>query len=512
MNRPTTRPIVRLGAPGVDPTTLGGKGASLHRLAALGLRVPPGLCLTTAAFGAQRGALPASDDPATAMLAAPIVADVAGALGAELADLLADLGPGWDRPRFAVRSSAVGEDGSMASYAGLHDTELDVAAEDVAEAVRRCWASLWSPAAIAYRSQRALGDDDAAMAVVVQALVRADASAIAFMRHPVTNREDQIVITATRGLGDAMAAGTVTPDTIVVDRASRAVVESVVGDAEAGPALDAAAIDGLISLCLDVEGHLGRSLDIEAAIQDGTWFLLQARPITTGRPANRAADPDAGARGTAFPVAFDDPDDASLTWEWDDMHMPFALPPLAAEYAARTIVSGMNRACERLGDPRRLKGAAFNGYVYVSMRRNVDEDELEAADASWLAIKREQIGLIEAYWTDKALPDIRRYAAWMAGLDAEGVAPEAAVATWRAAWAETERLWGIHFVAIRGPYQVMEDLAEAFADAVGPGRDADALALIGGGRHELEAVDMALEGLAALAGQVRGLDDALDAA
>jgi pyruvate,water dikinase len=187
-------------------------------------------------------------------------------------------------PRFAVRSSAVGEDGSAASFAGLHETELDVAPDGVADAVQRCWASLWSPAALAYRRRRELAADDAEMAVVVQALVPADSAAVAFTRHPVTGRDDQLVITAVRGLGDAMVAGTVTPDTYVVDRSSREVVTFDPGEDPAGRALEPEALAALVELCLEVEARFGQPVDIEASMAGGSWYLLQARPITTGAP------------------------------------------------------------------------------------------------------------------------------------------------------------------------------------------------------------------------------------
>ncbi len=260
------------GGPPRDAGTIGGKGASLERLARLGFRIPPGFCLTTAAFRRQDAA--ASLDP-----------DVQSALDAALLRLVAEVAAAGFEPRFAVRSSAVGEDGSEASYAGLHETELDVPPDGIADAVRRCWASLWSPAAIAYRERRALSAADAAMAVVVQALVPADAAAVVFTRHPVTGREDQVVLTAVRGLGDSMVSGTVTPDTYVIDRATRSVVTFDPGEDTRGPALDPAALAALVELSLDVEAGFGQAVDIEAAIANGTWYLLQARPITTGMPA-----------------------------------------------------------------------------------------------------------------------------------------------------------------------------------------------------------------------------------
>lgn len=274
---------------GADPTVLGGKAASLDRLARLGFRVPPGFCLTVEAFHAQRRALGPSAGR-EGIATAPLQPSLAEALDAAVRRLSGELGDvGILRPRFAVRSSAVGEDGSAASYAGLHDTELDLGADEVAGAVARCWASLWSPAALAYRDRRGLGFDDAAMAVVVQALVPAEVAAVVFTRHPVTGREDQLVATSVRGLGEAMVAGTITPDTYVVDKASRAVVQLERGEDPLGPSLEGPTLAELVAVALAVEDRFGAAVDIEAAFAAGRWYLLQARPITTGAPVEARA-------------------------------------------------------------------------------------------------------------------------------------------------------------------------------------------------------------------------------
>ena len=279
-----------LGSASGDSAALGGKGASLDRLARLGFRVPPGFCLTTAAFRAQLDRLPnpAGDGAgarAEAIAASPIQPDVLDELNAAL-DRIKKVAhePGWD-VRLAVRSSAIGEDGSEASYAGLHETELDRTIDEVPDAVRRCWASLWSAPALAYRARRGLPLDGAEMAVVVQQLVPADAAAVAFTRHPVTGRDDQLVITAVRGLGDAMVSGTVTPDTFVVDRTDPDNVDVSRGDDPEQP-ITATELRDLVRTCIAVEAAYGQPVDIEAALAGGSWYLLQARPITTGAPAD----------------------------------------------------------------------------------------------------------------------------------------------------------------------------------------------------------------------------------
>ena len=298
MPRPVAPILAWLGAVDGDTSLVGGKAASLDALARLGFRIPPGFCLTTRAFDAQLTALPSAadalarlpDEAARAQLTAafetaPLDDEVAVALAAAVARLTADLEALGATPvRFAVRSSGIGEDSSAASFAGLHETELGVPPGGVSDSVRRCWASLWSPAAVAYRLRKGLALDGGGMAVVVQALVPADAAAVVFTRHPVTGRTDQLVITAVRGLGDAMVSGTVTPDTWVIDRATGATVEYTAGDraaGQAGAALEGPLLDDLARLSLSVEAGFGAAVDIEAATARGAWFLLQARPITT---------------------------------------------------------------------------------------------------------------------------------------------------------------------------------------------------------------------------------------
>lgn len=275
----STAPLIEwLGSAEGDAGTLGGKAASLDRLARMGFRIPPGFCLTTAAFRRQLGDLEADgEDGAMATRLEHEALDAA--LAEDLRQAVARLTAEAPQPSFAVRSSAIGEDGSAASYAGLHETELGVGPDDVDASVRRCWASLWSPAALAYRRFRGFSMHGEAMAVVVQSLVPADAAAVAFTRHPVTGREDQMIITAAHGLGEAMVSGTVTPDTYTLDKSTLEVVDFEPGEAD--EALDRELLREFAQLCLQVEAGFGGAVDIEAAVTNRRWYLLQARPITT---------------------------------------------------------------------------------------------------------------------------------------------------------------------------------------------------------------------------------------
>jgi pyruvate,water dikinase len=270
---------------------LGGKGASLERLLRMGAPTPPGFCLTTRAFrhhlegGAPNGeiaaAIHALPDPAARavllhqLIEEPLAPPIGDDLEAGVERLATE--NGGEKARFAVRSSAIGEDGRTASFAGIHETELELAAAEVPEAVRRCWASVWSERALQYRTMRQL-PMDGAMAVVVQVLVPADAAAVVFTRHPVTQRADQLLVNAVRGLGESLVSGTVTPDEIVLDKASLAVASLTRGDGDL--VLTDGQLRGLAELSVHLEGQFGRPIDIEAALAGDRWFILQARPIT----------------------------------------------------------------------------------------------------------------------------------------------------------------------------------------------------------------------------------------
>jgi len=212
-----------------------------------------------------------------------------------------------------------------------------------------------------------------------------------------------------------------------------------------------------------------------------------------------------------FPVEFADPADADETWERDDMHMPFALTPLAADFIRHAIGAAFNPFYETFGGPQRLYPGVWNGWVYFSFRPNVSEGDKEGADERWVETHRQRIPLTQAYWEHEVLPELQRIFDTIASLPIDDLAGEDAAAAWSEAWALTSRSWVLHFITIMGPYQVLEDLSDAYASAMGPGRDAEALALIAGSHHELEDVEEGVEALAKLAGDL-GLTAAIEAA
>src|SRR4051794_10384866 len=194
-----------------DPALAGGKAASLSRLAARH-RVPPGFV----------AALPGAELDRAARAA---VVAAYRALGERC---------GEPAPAVAVRSSAVDEDGAEASFAGQHDTFLNVAgAEQVWWAIAHCLASFGGDRALAYRRRAGLLDATARAAVLVQRLVPADASGVVFSANPVTGARDEVVVNAAFGLGESVVGGTVTPDAFVVGRDDLAVRLHTVADKRA---------------------------------------------------------------------------------------------------------------------------------------------------------------------------------------------------------------------------------------------------------------------------------------
>jgi pyruvate,water dikinase len=322
--------VMGLDDPGAVALVVGGKGASLGRLARAGVRVPAGFHVTTAAYldfldggdstgdglrGRLLAALSSADgsDPAAAETAAERIGEllraqpVPAATAAAIARAYAALG-GHDAP-VAVRSSATAEDLPGLSAAGQHDTYLNVRGEaDVVDAVRRCWASLWSARAIGYRARRGLDPGAVSIAVVVQRLVPAEAAGVMFTIDPVSGDHDQVVISANWGLGESVAAGDVTPDVAVVDRASGALARYTLGGKEvmtvadgagtletetpeglrSSPVLSPAQAAELGRVGLSIERLYGQPVDVEWARADGELWVVQARPVTAA-PASRPA-------------------------------------------------------------------------------------------------------------------------------------------------------------------------------------------------------------------------------
>ncbi|MFC4395561.1 PEP/pyruvate-binding domain-containing protein [Arthrobacter sedimenti] len=298
--------------------TVGGKALNLGRLAAAGFPVPRGFCLTTDAY---RLAVPEEMDAIAArlggmngfdqeeqhdggrglpdeernqlarsaretMAAAPIPPEVEAAI----TDAYTAMGGG----PVAVRSSATSEDLPFASFAGQQDSFMDVVGPDaVVQAVRNCWASLWTDRAVAYRAANRISQREVSLAVVIQRMVPAVTAGVLFTANPVTGTRTQTVINASAGPGQAVVSGAVNPDHFVLDSASGQVLQR---PQDGGPALTDAKPRELVSLGNAAQKLLAAPQDVEWVIDGGgkAW-LTQSRPITTLYPLPGEATPGPAA-------------------------------------------------------------------------------------------------------------------------------------------------------------------------------------------------------------------------
>jgi len=301
---------------------VGGKGANLGELVAAGVPVPAAFCVTTAAyrrfladnrlFEPVAGILATidyenpSDVEARAssiralLLDAPVPADVANEIGAAYRTLEARLGAGV---HVSVRSSATAEDLPGTSFAGQQDTYLHISgAGNVVESVRRCWASLWTGRAVAYRHNQGFAHEAVLLAVVVQEMFPSEVSGVLFTANPVTSNPGEFFVNTSWGLGEAVVSGQVNPDQFILTKGSLTVSDRQISDKLVMTVPDAsgqgsAAVpvpeerrrvqslsdDLLQELCRigqRIEDHYGFPQDIEWGYANGRFAILQAREIT----------------------------------------------------------------------------------------------------------------------------------------------------------------------------------------------------------------------------------------
>jgi pyruvate,water dikinase len=368
-----THLVVRFDQEGADKLELvGGKGANLGKLTQAALPVPPGFTVTTEAYSLfihenqldkrindilARIRYDDADDVETRtaeirdlIVTSAMPHSVAGAIDEFYEKLGAN-------PYVAVRSSGTAEDLAEASFAGLHDTYLDIRGrEPVLDAVKRCWASLWTARATAYRSNKGFNHFDARLAVVIQIMVEAEVAGVLFTGNPMTASSDEMVVNASWGLGEAVVSGIVTPDSFVLNSNTLKVKERMLGSkglrifrdparaygtlTEVVPELEQKRFtlndDQLASL-----GEAGRQVttyyheipqDIEWAFAKGSFYLLQSRPITGVEFAwNEALESWQAA-----------PDDDEIIWSrsWADEVWTGAITPLMYSWRGSLYTHG----------------------------------------------------------------------------------------------------------------------------------------------------------------------------
>lgn len=376
--------IVQFGAPEArDTAIVGGKGSNLGQLAQAEFPVPPGFCVTTeaySAFLAESGLdrrIPealsgvdysdAGDLEARTAKIRDMIAHAAMPEGLER-DLRAAYGEIGESEYVAVRSSGTAEDQAEASFAGLHDTLLDIRGADaLVEAVRRCWASLWTARATSYRHSKGWDHSEALLAVVVQRMVPSEVSGVMFTANPLTTATEELMINSSWGLGEAVVSGIVTPDTYIVKADDLHVRDRTLGDKEVRIRRDAASSHGTITedtdgsdrgrltlsdaqaaelaeLGLRIQEHYqGFPQDIEWALEGGAFYLLQSRPIT-GVELSWDDDLD-------FWQSYPDVDDRVWTRAMADENWTGAISPLMYSWRAPSWVAGHVPAAELWGFP-----------------------------------------------------------------------------------------------------------------------------------------------------------------
>jgi phosphoenolpyruvate synthase/pyruvate phosphate dikinase len=279
-----------------DVKRAGAKAANLSRLAACH-RIPPGFCVTVEAYS-RWAAFIGSGKPDSPIPSIPFA--MYNALASAYRHLAERCGV--SDLRVVVRSSAVDEDGATRSFAGQYETYLNIVGVDaVAEAVVRCWTSVRTERALAYRRGQGLSVEGVRLAVLVQQLVPADTSVVVFSANPVTGSRDEVVINAAWGLGESVVSGTVTPDTYVIRKSDLAVISRDIAEKrrmtvpmdqgtrevpvprqqQRTPSIDAGQMVELARLGMSLELAMGWPVDIECAYLGRELYLLQCRPITT---------------------------------------------------------------------------------------------------------------------------------------------------------------------------------------------------------------------------------------
>lgn len=299
-----------------DVGLAGGKGASLGEMTQAGVPVPPGFVVLSDAFerfieetnlnveidaildGVNHEAMHTVENVSEKIQALILGAE----MPADIADGVMKFFKELDAQYVAVRSSATAEDSSAVAWAGQLDSFLNTTESTLLQNVKRCWASLFTPRAIFYRFEKNLHKQKISVAVVVQKMVASEVSGIAFSVHPLTQDYNQLIIEAGYGLGEAIVSGQIIPDSYVVEKEPRRIIDINVSIQERGlyrqasggnvwqnipketgkqQKLSEQEILDLADVVVTIEKHYGFPCDIEWAMEDKKLYIVQSRPITT---------------------------------------------------------------------------------------------------------------------------------------------------------------------------------------------------------------------------------------
>ncbi|MBI4059678.1 phosphoenolpyruvate synthase, partial [Candidatus Giovannonibacteria bacterium] len=294
-----------------DVAVVGGKGASLGEMTQTGIPVPPGFVVAAQAFerfldeADLKQEIEAQldkvnyNDTSSVERASGAIRDLIGDarfpkdIESEVLDAFKKLGAKF----VAVRSSATAEDSSIASWAGELESYLNTTEKTLLGNVKKCWSSLFTPRAIVYRNEKGLRNTHVSVAVVVQKMVQSEVAGITFTVHPVTKDKYQMIIEACWGLGEFIVGGIVTPDSYVLDKRDRTLLDinvceqkemlargsagnkkvAVPAGKKAKQKLDGKQIREIAELCLKIEKHYGFPCDIEWGFESGKFYIVQSR-------------------------------------------------------------------------------------------------------------------------------------------------------------------------------------------------------------------------------------------
>jgi len=269
-----------------DVATVGGKGASLGEMTNAGIPVPNGFVVTTNAFKKISGKI------------------IPQGIQEEIFKAFDEL----NAERVAVRSSAVAEDSSDASWAGQLESYLNVKRENLLDSVQKCWNSINSDRAKNYAKQQKItanqltenSANQLVVAVVIQKMVESVVSGVMFTVNPVTNNLNEIMIEAAWGLGELLVQGEITPDNYIIDKKTLTITETIgsqnkmliykngqnkiiplAENIRSKLTLNKVQIEELVRLGKKIESHYGSTQDIEWAMENDKFYIVQSRPITT---------------------------------------------------------------------------------------------------------------------------------------------------------------------------------------------------------------------------------------
>lgn len=372
---------------------VGGKGMSLSKLLTAGIPVPDGFHVTTASYQIfvemnhiqpQINKLLYGIDSNNTSQLEDVSTQIGvlfhnGEMPQEVSDAIKTAYAGLGNIAVAVRSSATAEDLPDASFAGQQETYLNIQGEnEVLAAVKRCWASLWTARAIAYRVKNEIKQEVVALAVVVQKLAFSDASGVMFTLNPINGRRSEMIINAAWGLGEAVVSSLVTPDTIVVDKNSQRIVSYEAANKEImtvrtsdgteeipvperlrkKQALTRYQVIRLTQLGKKIEKYYQMPMDVEWALEKDKLYIVQARPITVLPPEWEL--PEKGVIYTKGSLA---------------EHLPNPVTPLFATLGLEIVnrasallwVDIFGKSAKKLL-PENGAYTIINGYVYLSAK------------------------------------------------------------------------------------------------------------------------------------------------